>query len=746
MSGEGLARDPFGPTADAASYVARPETERVLEDLAGWALQDRPAALLVGPPGIGKTLILRVLERRLEAVCRCVALPYAALPAQELCAWALGLLGEPAPSAGDAEATLVSTAERLARTGRPLLVLVDDASAMPADTARRLRALAEGSGGALRVLAAGLELGVPGEQDPNGPDAWMSAFGRDVPRFRLGAPMTEDETAHYVRARLEGAAVPAATRARFDAGVLERIHRGARGVPRDVHAFAGEFLRLGPRALPPPVAQLERAPSAPAARARAPAIEHTPVRAAEAAPAPTPSAALAPPPTTGGAPAPSAAAAPPTTTATAPVAGPPPSSAAAPAAPTAAPRPGAAAAPTSKGTARPEPPPILLTPPRSAPPPAPKPPESAPPPSARATPPPQPAVSPPVLSPDAPVRADDTPAVREPTPPRVGAPPRPAGEPVRPAATSPPSVSTRSETAAAARPRRAARAAEAPPARRERVSRPPPRTLARGPGRTEIALSVIALAAIAVAVPVLRGRLVGPVDSPPPPAAVRSSPPTSVAQPPTAAPAPEAPATSLPPVASSDTVGGAAAAARSAPGMPSAGIQSGSPTSPAADEHAAGAAIDREPVGGLADIAVPSVPSAPTAAAPSPRSTADVPSAPASAPPPTPAAESRSPAPAEIPAAPKEIALAPAPSASPPAPAAEPAPEPTPTPIEPVRVNINATPWATIQVDGIDLGETPLANVPLVPGPHRFVARMPDGRSVERTVQVDEKNRHIGFE
>jgi hypothetical protein len=61
-------------------------------------------------------------------------------------------------------------------------------------------------------------------------------------------------------------------------------------------------------------------------------------------------------------------------------------------------------------------------------------------------------------------------------------------------------------------------------------------------------------------------------------------------------------------------------------------------------------------------------------------------------------------------------------------------------------VNVNASPWAVIEVDGIELGETPLAAVPLRPGPHAFRARLPDGRIVERTVEIGQGNRHVVFE
>jgi hypothetical protein len=62
-----------------------------------------------------------------------------------------------------------------------------------------------------------------------------------------------------------------------------------------------------------------------------------------------------------------------------------------------------------------------------------------------------------------------------------------------------------------------------------------------------------------------------------------------------------------------------------------------------------------------------------------------------------------------------------------------------------VAVSINARPWARIRVDGQDVGITPLANLKLSPGPHRFHARLSDGRVFERTMHVDEYRDRISF-
>lgn len=85
-----------------------------------------------------------------------------------------------------------------------------------------------------------------------------------------------------------------------------------------------------------------------------------------------------------------------------------------------------------------------------------------------------------------------------------------------------------------------------------------------------------------------------------------------------------------------------------------------------------------------------------------------------------------------------------------PVPPPEPAPAPAAPPAaivaEPVAVHINATPWATIRIDGVESGVTPLAGVNLSPGVHVFEALFPDGRAIERQVDISATNRFVAFE
>jgi hypothetical protein len=60
---------------------------------------------------------------------------------------------------------------------------------------------------------------------------------------------------------------------------------------------------------------------------------------------------------------------------------------------------------------------------------------------------------------------------------------------------------------------------------------------------------------------------------------------------------------------------------------------------------------------------------------------------------------------------------------------------PVPPPAGP-RLSVNAAPWAEIHLDGKPVGETPLGELAVAPGPHVVTATLPDGRVIERSVEA----------
>ena len=239
--------DPFPITADPASYQPREATESALQRLEDGFRRGRRVQVLSGPPGLGKTLLLHVLAARLDRDFKTLYLPYVSLAWQDLCAWILGLLGEPAGAFPDRE--LLGSARRFALRGRPLLLLVDEASGIPAESAEALGQLVDEAGGALRVLLVPL--------DDTRAGRVLAVLARDVEELRLSAPLTLEESERYLRTRLVRSNVDFALQRRFDADTVAHLHRVSGGNPRRLNYLASEVLRGNLAVLPGSEARAE---------------------------------------------------------------------------------------------------------------------------------------------------------------------------------------------------------------------------------------------------------------------------------------------------------------------------------------------------------------------------------------------------------------------------------------------------------------------------------------------------------
>ena len=279
--------DPFAPTADPTAYIPREATEKALAQLEHGFRHGRRVQVLSGPPGAGKTLLVHVLAERLAGDFRTLYLPYASLDFGELCGWILGLLGEAAGHFPDRE--LLASARASDALGRPLLLLVDEASSIPAESAAGLAGLVQEANGSLRLLLVPIDEARAGRV--------LAVLARDVAELRVSTPLSLEEAEHYVRTRLVRAGVPFDVQRRFDAGIVRRLHRATGGNPQHLQQLAGEVLRGNLAALPGQEAEAELgAPDRDGTPAiEIDALEALEVRPAAPVPAATPSWAAATP-------------------------------------------------------------------------------------------------------------------------------------------------------------------------------------------------------------------------------------------------------------------------------------------------------------------------------------------------------------------------------------------------------------------------------------------------------------------
>ena len=202
--------------------------EAALAELAEGIGKTPACAALSGEAGLGKTLLLHVLRQRLEGSFDCLYVSFPPLAAPEPWRWvavALGLgRGE------DDRGAVLGRATRLAADGMGLVLLVDDAGALPAAARGELIAACDTTGFSL-VLAFDSE-----------DHAQLAALPAHVRRIDLGAAMTQAETRAYVHARLRRVDPEGAFAARLSPRRLAALHEASGGVPARLHLLLDSWL------------------------------------------------------------------------------------------------------------------------------------------------------------------------------------------------------------------------------------------------------------------------------------------------------------------------------------------------------------------------------------------------------------------------------------------------------------------------------------------------------------------------
>ena len=223
----------FSPAADPNAYLPWTASERALQGLLRWALEsNRSVCLLAGPPGLGKTLLLKVLAARVGDRFRSVFLAYPECEPKALAAFLLEAIGREA--SGDADAELLAALSDLAADGRGLLLLIDEGELLPEATARWLLGVAERSGAALRIAIAVT-------RDECHADL-AALFAAACQTERLEGAMSRAEVGRHVQSGLARAGVEPALCAHFDDATLDELHARSEGVPVVLQNLASALL------------------------------------------------------------------------------------------------------------------------------------------------------------------------------------------------------------------------------------------------------------------------------------------------------------------------------------------------------------------------------------------------------------------------------------------------------------------------------------------------------------------------
>ena len=252
-----LARKPFEPTSEQADYYPSETHQGAMLKLRYAVENKRGAALLVGPGGTGKTMLVQTLSRGLpQNFSPFVHLVFPQLSSAELVRYLADELAastayaearpESISDTGNSKDGLDHTVRRIqnfladnTRQGNHAVVAVDEAQLLAGggslETLRLLLNFELGGRPGLTLLLVGQSSLLPTLARMPGLD---ERFGVKT----LLRTLTQDETASYITHRLRAAG---ATRTIFDPLALETVHTLTHGVPRQINRLCDLALLIG---------------------------------------------------------------------------------------------------------------------------------------------------------------------------------------------------------------------------------------------------------------------------------------------------------------------------------------------------------------------------------------------------------------------------------------------------------------------------------------------------------------------
>ena len=225
-----LRRPPFEAVADSRFYFPAAGHQQALALLHYAARNAGEAALVCGPAGCGKTLVLRTVRRQLPREQFTVVFAPHFGPADPLEELARFLPPGSAPAEAPPHARLMALARTCAESGRTLVLMLDDLDPATPRTLDTLGLLTQLDVDDLRV-----SLLLAARDDPPRPSDRLLGVAR------VG-PLPEADVPAYLAHRLRVAGHP--TGEPFDPDAARLIARRSAGVPRTIHRIANLAMHL----------------------------------------------------------------------------------------------------------------------------------------------------------------------------------------------------------------------------------------------------------------------------------------------------------------------------------------------------------------------------------------------------------------------------------------------------------------------------------------------------------------------
>lgn len=248
----GLRDHPFRMTPDTDYFYPSSEHKAAFESLKYGILKREGFLVLTGEPGMGKTLLIRLLFKELPTDVLTAMILTPTLGPKELFEAILEDLSIPA--SGSKESLLKTFRDYLfglAKEGKTLLLVIDEAQNLPVESLEELRLLSNfetEKGKLLQILLSGQPLLEEKLRSPA-----LSQLAQRITIWEKLEPFGREEVLDYVRFRLARAGGAGVV---FSRGVARELHRLTGGIPRVINkvmdralliAFARGTSRVSPQ-------------------------------------------------------------------------------------------------------------------------------------------------------------------------------------------------------------------------------------------------------------------------------------------------------------------------------------------------------------------------------------------------------------------------------------------------------------------------------------------------------------------
>jgi MSHA biogenesis protein MshM len=237
----GLTEAPFGLTPNTRFFCALPTHQEALSVLRIALDSGEGFIKITGEVGTGKTLLCRRLLNELGERYATAYFPSPILPPQELLQTLAEAVGvDSSPGQGGLLKRIFQQVANLARSGRRLVLVLDEAQAMPPESLEILRLLSNFETEKEKLLQIVL-FGQPELDELLGRPRLRQLLQRIGFSYRL-RPLDRQETQRYLFSRLRVAGY--AERDLFSLPAYWLLHYASRGVPRLINILAHKALLI----------------------------------------------------------------------------------------------------------------------------------------------------------------------------------------------------------------------------------------------------------------------------------------------------------------------------------------------------------------------------------------------------------------------------------------------------------------------------------------------------------------------